>query len=64
MDPQTAFFIVSNRRRRGGQMSRQVSPYFDSLQHAVRALSFLRRSFGTGAELHIEQGTSDSSLPR
>ena len=61
MDPHTAFFIVSNRRRAGGQMSRRVSTYFESLQHAARALGFLRRSFPSGTELHIEQGTSAAS---
>jgi hypothetical protein len=56
MDPNTAFFIVSSPRGRMHKATRQVSPYFDSLHHAVRALSFLRERLPRNESLHIEQG--------
>lgn len=56
MDPNTAFFIVSSPRGRMHHATRQVSPYFESLQHAVRALQFLRERMPRNESLHIEQG--------
>lgn len=56
MNPNTAFFIVSSPRGRMRQATRQVSPYFESLQHAARALNFLRERVPRNESLHIEQG--------
>lgn len=56
MDPQTAYFIVSSCRGRSVSSTRKVSPYFESLQQAVRALSFLRERRAGNERLHIEQG--------
>lgn len=56
MDPNTAFYIVSSPRRGMHQMTRQVSPYFETLHHAVRALSFLRDRLPRNEHLHIEHG--------
>lgn len=62
MDPNTAFFVVSSPRGRTLQATRQVSPSFDSLHKAVRALNFLRERLPRNESLHIEQGrgTPDS----
>lgn len=58
MDPQTAYYIVSSCRSRSLSSSRQVSPYFDTLHHAVRALKFMRERLPKSENLHIEQGAT------
>ncbi|MFK8017630.1 MAG: hypothetical protein AB8G17_19555 [Gammaproteobacteria bacterium] len=56
MDTQTAFYIVSSPRGRTPRVTRQVSPFFESLNHAVRALRFMRDRLPRDEHLHIEHG--------
>ena len=55
MDTNTAFCIVSSVRGRHYRSTRKVSPYFSSLNHAVRALKFMRERMSSNEQLHIEQ---------
>ena len=54
MDPNTAFYIVSSGRRIE-RRPQQVGPTYSSLEHAARALSFLRKTLPRMMRLHIEQ---------
>ena len=56
MDSNTAFYIVSSSRAFAPRATRQVSPFFDSLNHAVRALRFMRDRLPRDEHLHIEHG--------
>ena len=56
MDNNTAFYIVSSPPGRLLRATRQVSPFFDSLNHAVRALHFMRDRLPRDEHLHIEHG--------
>ncbi len=55
MDTNTAFCIVSSVRGRNYHSTRKVSPYFSSLNPAVRALKFMRDRMAGNEQLHIEQ---------
>jgi hypothetical protein len=55
MDTQTTFCIVSSAHGRHHRATRKVSPYFSSLNHAVRALKFMRDRLPKHERLHIEQ---------
>lgn len=55
MDPNTAFYIVTSARRRPVHEARRVGPSYGTLEHAARALSFLRKKLPGVMRLHIEQ---------
>jgi len=62
MDTHTAFCIVSSASGRHHHSTRKVSPYFSSLNHAVRALKFMRDRLPQSERLHIEQSERENNF--